>query len=264
MLFHMAHEPQLLGRRPLLIGHRGAPRLADENTVVSFRKALEAGLDGVETDVQRTADGALVLHHDALLHGGIAIASIALTDLRQLAPAVPLLDELLPVMADFPAARLNLEVKTAAPYGDTRATDVASALAGWPKAVRARTWLSTFDPLLLLALEEAVSSDGSAVPATPVAFLMASANAERLLPVLPVSAVHPHHALVTAERVRRWHARGLQVYTWTVNDPEQALRLLTAGVDGLIGDIPDLLMAARSLHRGDQGTDEPCKTIPRE
>lgn len=218
--------------------------------MAAFRRALEAGLDGLETDVQRTADAALVLHHDALLPGGSFIAALALADLRELAPDVPLLADLLPVMVDFPTARLNLEVKTAAPYDDSRAADLVSALVGWPAAVRERTWLSTFDPLLLLTLEDALSAAKSALSAVPLALLMSSANAERLLPVLPVRAVHPHHSLVTAERVRRWHERGLSVYTWTVNDPELARRLLGAGVDGIIGDLPDLLLEARSLHRG--------------
>ena len=219
--------------------------------MAAFRRALEAGLDGFETDVQRTADGALVLHHDAVLPGGSFIASLALAELRELAPHVPLLADLVPVMSDFPAARLNLEVKTAAPYDDSRSADVASTLAGWPAAVRERTWLSSFDPLLLLSLHEALTTEGAAMPAVPLAFLMSSAKAERLLPVLPVAAVHPHHSLATAERMRRWHERGLSVYVWTVNDPELAQRLLGAGADGIIGDVPDMLLAARSLRGGD-------------
>jgi len=232
---------------PLLIGHRGAPHLARENTVAAFRKALEAGLDGIETDVQRTADGALVLHHDPVLPDGASIASFPVATLRGRAPHVPLLADLLPVMLEFPAARLNLEVKTAAPHHDSRAADLCSALAAWPAAVRERTWLSTFDPLLLLSLEEELSAVAAVVP---LAFLMSSPTAERLLPVLPVAAVHPHHALVSTERVRGWHERGLLVHAWTINDLGLARRLLDAGVDGLIGDLPDLLLASRLPHDG--------------
>lgn len=232
-----------MSAEPLLIGHRGAPRLAQENTVAAFRQALAAGLDGLETDVQRTAEGALVLHHDPWLPGGVDIASVELAQLQDLAPEVPRLADLLPVLLDYPTARLNLEVKTAAPRDDDRAADLAVALAEWPVDVRERTWLSTFDPLLLLSLEQELAA---AAVSVPLAFLLAAPVAERLLGALPVVAVHPHHALVTHEKVRDWHDRGLHVYTWTVNDPALAARLLDAGVDGLIGDVPDLLLAARS------------------
>ena len=50
--------------------------------MVSFRAALDAGLDGLETDVHLTADGHLVLHHDPTLPGGHAIATMALADVR--------------------------------------------------------------------------------------------------------------------------------------------------------------------------------------
>lgn len=227
----------------LRIGHRGAPRLARENTLDAFRLALVAGLDGLETDVQRTADGTLVLHHDAVLSDGSFIATMDAATLRSTAPDVPHLDDLLSVMHDFASARLNLEVKSAAPYDDTRAADVSRAVAGWPADVVLRTWFSTFDPLLLLSLQESLAAEGIDVP---LAFLVASATSLRLLPVLPVAAVHPHHSLVNGERVRAWHADGLKVYTWTVNDADLARRLLDDGVDGLIGDVPELLLRARS------------------
>ena len=50
-----------------IIGHRGARALYPENTMVSFEKAVEMGVDGIETDVHMTTDGQLVLHHDDLL-----------------------------------------------------------------------------------------------------------------------------------------------------------------------------------------------------
>ena len=50
-----------------VIAHRGAPRLARENTVESFRAAVGTGARGIELDVRRTADGELVVHHDPVL-----------------------------------------------------------------------------------------------------------------------------------------------------------------------------------------------------
>ena len=101
----VAHGPP-----PIVLGHRGAPRLAPENTLSSLRRALELGLDGVEYDLQGSRDGDPVLLHDVTLgrttdgHGSVEVAS--LTELAQLdagawfgkaftGEPVPLLDEAL-------------------------------------------------------------------------------------------------------------------------------------------------------------------------
>ncbi len=54
----------VVARRPLIIGHRGAPSECPENTMVSFRAAVDAGVDGLETDLRTTKDGYVVLIHD--------------------------------------------------------------------------------------------------------------------------------------------------------------------------------------------------------
>ena len=99
-------------------------------------------------------------------------------------------------------------------------------------------WISSFDPRELLRLAERGV-------AAPLAFLAYEASALALLPSLPVAAVHPHHTLVTPERVSEWHAAGLAVFVWTVNEEPLARRLLEDGVDGLIGDYPEVLLGAR-------------------
>ena len=66
--------PATPGRDPLVIGHRGAPRVAAENTIPSFRAAIEAGADAVETDVCVTRDGQFVLWHDARPSETVAVA----------------------------------------------------------------------------------------------------------------------------------------------------------------------------------------------
>ena len=101
----------------------------------------------------------------------------------------------------------------------------------------ARVWVSSFDPLELLRLAE----HGVRVP---LAFLAFEASALALLPSLPVAAVHPHHSLVSRELVGVWHAAGLAVFAWTVNDEEAVRSMLQAGVDGLIGDEPQVLLDA--------------------
>jgi len=89
-----------------IIAHRGASARFRENTVEAFLAAARLGADGVELDVRRSADGALVVHHDALLPGGDPISNVAVANLPEY---VPLLDTALEACADL---FVNVEVKS--------------------------------------------------------------------------------------------------------------------------------------------------------
>ncbi|MDQ3542532.1 MAG: glycerophosphodiester phosphodiesterase, partial [Actinomycetota bacterium] len=70
-----------------VIAHRGASRLAKENTIEAFRAAVRVGAAGIELDARRTSDGVLVVHHDPLVDGR-AIISIAATELPEWVPTL--------------------------------------------------------------------------------------------------------------------------------------------------------------------------------
>ena len=226
------------GRLPLVLGHRGAPRVAPENRREALATAFSR-LDGVETDLHRTQDGVLVVNHDPFIGSQLTVESLIalndLADLRRAEPALLTLADLRGLLEEYPQGLANLELKTGEPFNDSRAADLAKELAGWPPEVVERVWVSSFDPLELLRLAERGV-------AAPLAFLAYEASALALLPSLPVAAVHPHHSLVTAEGVRQWHAAGLAVFVWTVNEEPLARRLLADGVDGIIGDVPEVLL----------------------
>ncbi len=227
----------------MLLGHRGAPRVAHENTSAAFSAALAAGLDGLETDLQRTLDGVLVISHDPFLEGeggtpSSFIAKLTLAEVKQRTPDLLTLADLKRFVEEHPQARVNLELKTAAPFDDPRARELSAELGRWSTELTSRLWVSSFDPLALLVMADA------GVP-VPLAYLAYEASSLQLLESLPVAAVHPHFSLVTAERMAAWRAGGLAVFTWTVNDLNLAQRMLTLGVDGLIGDVPETLLAAR-------------------
>lgn len=233
------------GRLSLALGHRGAPRQAPENRREALAAAL-ACLDGIETDLQRTNDGVLVINHDPhigpLPELSAVISRNDLAALRSADPDLLTLADLRELLEEYPEAVVNLELKTSAPGGDPRAVELAEELATWPDQVAERVWVSSFDPLELLRLAE----QGVAAH---LAYLVAEDSALALLPHLPVSAVHPHYTLVTRERVDQWHEAGLAVFTWTVNDDELAARMLEAGVDGIIGDEPQVLLDALAARR---------------
>ena len=91
----------------LVLAHRGANRLAPENTVPAFARAVELGADGVELDIHPTIDDALVVRHDAATPTGL-LAEMTLADVRAALPEVPTLGEAL----DACAGRLvNVEIK---------------------------------------------------------------------------------------------------------------------------------------------------------
>ena len=108
-----------------IMGHRGVRALYPENTMLSFRKAVEYGLDGIETDVHLTTDGQLVLHHDEMLerttNGTGNIETYSYADLRKLDAGIkfnekyagqyiPRLEELLELVQDTKMV-LNVEMK---------------------------------------------------------------------------------------------------------------------------------------------------------
>lgn len=104
----------------LLYGHRGIGQTHLENTMVAFRKAIEGGVDGLETDIQMTRDGHLILMHDNMVDrttdGTGFVCEKTLMEIKNLTigdgERVPLLSELLDLATEHPDLLLNLEIKT--------------------------------------------------------------------------------------------------------------------------------------------------------
>jgi len=227
--------------RPWALGHRGVRGSLPENTLAAFRAALDAGLDGLETDVQRTRDGALVLVHDFRV-AGMRVCDASEAELRAAVPQLATLAELLALVRERPGTLLNLELKTVG-WNDRRlAAAVATALAA--SGLGERLLVSSFSPLALLRLR-------LRAPRLRTAYLWSEAPGVPWwarhpwpAPLLHVDALHPQHPAVTPERVARWRRRGLAVNAWTVNAPADVTRVVAAGVDGVMGDDPGALLRA--------------------
>ena len=240
------------GGRPLVLGHRGASADAPENTLAAFRLALEQGAEGVELDVWRCASGEVVVHHDAdarrTAGSPLRVTSATLAELKRLdvgawkgdrfrGQTVPTLPE---VLQALPGAVLNVELKSAGVPDLRLAAAVARALR--QAGAGDRCLVSSFDPALLAAFR-------AAAPGVPCGILFADDQRWRVRELvgtrlLRVRAVHPQWTLVTPERVRRWRARGLEVNTWTVDDPGTVARLCALGVAAVITNRPALARAA--------------------
>ncbi|MGI8746778.1 MAG: glycerophosphodiester phosphodiesterase, partial [Deinococcus sp.] len=192
----------------------------------------------VELDVRRLADGTLAIHHDLALPGGRKLNTLSRPDL----PAeVPLLAEVLGWAADS-GAYLNVEIKFEGSGVDDRVGRTLLAIRAHLRGER--VIVSSFSPLVLRAARDLD-------PGLPRGFLYHRPYrvGVDLVPLvarrLGVTALHPHHTLVDAELIELARKNGWRVNTWTVNDEAEALRLSALGVDGLIGDVPEVLKVAR-------------------
>ncbi len=237
------------GKRPLVLGHRGAREAAPENSLRAFELALEEGADGVELDVRLDRDGRVIVLHDVELRrvsGGsetraaedLGAAELGRVDLGG-GERVPLLVDVLRAFREL-GARVNVELKR-----DVRRP--VALLGGVERAVRESgappelVIFSSFRPGFVAALARRL-------PEYPRAWLVH--QKQRILRSAPLyrllgsDGVHPEWPLVTARSLARWKRGASVVNTWTVNDGAEARRLAELGVDAIISDRPGAILAA--------------------
>ncbi len=226
---------------PRILAHRGARRVAPENTVEAFVAAAALGADGVELDVHRTADGGLVVHHDAEARGIGVLAERTEAEIRAARPEIPTLEEALEACLGM---LVNIEVKNLPGDADYDAAEGVAAAVVELLVRRDRrddVLVSSFN---LESADRVRALDGSI--ATGFLTLVG------LDPVdgVEVAHAHRHGALhpdvrslvdqVADATVERAHAFGMAVNVWTVNDQDEMRRLAAAGVDAVITDVPDV------------------------
>ncbi|WP_214405058.1 glycerophosphodiester phosphodiesterase family protein [Pseudonocardia lacus] len=258
-------HPYFDGPYPRAYAHRGwhVDELAGlENTLAAFHRAAEEGFGYLELDVHASADGVVVVHHDATLDrttdGGGPIAALPAAELALLRVAgrepIPALEQ---VLTELPGMRITIEVKSAAVVapllGLLERTDSwhrvcvggydhrwlrSARVGGGPRlctsmsqrdavGLRARAWL------------DALPGPLARLPAPPARGRLAQLP-RRIGPL----------TVVDAALLRVAHDSGREVHVWTVDDPAEMVELLDLGVDGLLSDRPDLLRSVLR-ERGD-------------
>ncbi len=227
--------------RPLLLGHRGARRvrrfgvpgsslrIPPENTVAAFEYALANGCDGFEFDVRYSADRRSVLCHDPKL-GRRVIATTDYSGLerrygfeRRRSPMACLED----VLSGF-GDRAYLDIELKVPGNEET---IVSQLKTHPPS---RYVVSSFLPEVLLRLHELDAT-------LPLGYICQDRQEARRWAELPIGVFLPHYTLVEQSLIEEVHDHRVQLFTWTVNDQAELLRLASWGVDGLISDDPKLL-----------------------
>lgn len=232
---------------PRIFAHRGLAIGAPENTLLAFRKALDAGATHIETDVHATRDGVAVISHDpdlARLVGRSArIEQFTMAELRRIRLGddqsfVSLHDAL----DGFPDVLFNVDVKSARAVlpttqaiMQTRAVDrvlITSFSRGRRRA--------TVDRLPGVASSASSDQVLRVVAAARLGLTWLVRRLTRDFDALQIPERYRIFRLVTPRVVRAMHACGVEVHVWTVNDPVDMSRLLKMGVDGLITDRCDL------------------------
>jgi glycerophosphoryl diester phosphodiesterase len=233
---------------PLWIAHRGAGKLAPENTLAAFRMGAGFGFRAFECDVKLSRDGQAFLLHDDTLdrttsgHGSPASADWA--DLARLDAgswhSPPFAAEPLPRLAQIATfcqangCALNIEIKPCP--GDEARTGAAVAREA------ARLWAGAVPPLLSSFKPEALAAARDAEPAPPRALLLDELweGWPEAAQALGVVAVITNWRLMDRALIQRLHAQGRRALVYTVNDEAVAARLIADGIDGLITDRVDV------------------------
>jgi len=223
-----------------VIGHRGAARIAPENSLEGFAAAVGAGADLVEFDIDRGADdSALVIGHPGVAATG---AALELDD-----ALAYLASQSIGVHVDLKLVGAEREIAAAVrAHGLGERTLVSST---WARSLRR---LAAEAPELTRAISYPRDRYGASGIAWPRPVVHASATALRcamgvraplLLAAADGNALSLHHALVSPAVVRRAHRRGSAVIAWTVNDPDRVEELARARVDAIVSDDPQMALA---------------------
>ena len=232
-----------------IIAHRGASGHAPENTLAAFKRALALGATFIETDLQLTRDARFVAIHDDTVdrttNGQGKVHDQTLAVLRRLdagswfgseynGERIPTLEEILEFTKKNDVV-FYLEMKPGGSWGGEHA--LVGALRESGEA--ARVVAISFDPSILGSLRKIE-------PTLMTGVLYDGQLSDPVNAALDVGArqIVVRGDLVTPAMIERARKKDLQVVCWTINNPAHIRMLVAAGVDGIMSDYPDRLVAA--------------------
>ena len=234
----------------IIIGHRGANNIAPENTVISFKKAIELGADYIEFDIHKSKDGEIVVMHDSNTlaitgHKGL-IRRMTLAELKMLdcgeGEEIPTIQEVI----DLAKGKIGLQI-------EVKAKDLADQLVSLLKRedLIESSLISSFlhdelfkihkiEPLLKLATLEPITTEFSK-EWTYLGGIINNAIRHNCY------AIHPRYNFVNQKFIDFAHENNLKINIWTVNSKAAMKKFVRMGVDGFITD--DISNAKEVLNR---------------
>ncbi|WP_099158438.1 glycerophosphodiester phosphodiesterase [Virgibacillus ndiopensis] len=239
-----------------IIAHRGASKLAPENTMPAFNLAYQQGAEAIETDVQLTKDNVPVLIHDEHVKrttNGIGyIKDLTFAQLKQLdagawfsqkytGTAIISLEKFLEWIKPKPLY-LNIELKNNKIDYKNIETIVYDMVRHYQ--LLNRTTLSTFNPKSVKRISELHSE-------IKIAFLTSRRN-KNLVPYareLGANAIHVKYRLLNRFLVDQCHQANMAIRAYTLNKPSRMLKSYALNCDGIFTDVPDLALQYRTVFK---------------
>ncbi len=253
----------------MIIGHRGAAAVAPENTLASFKLAIDAGANGVEFDVRLAKDGVPVIIHDETLqrtaHMQKRVVDLSAAELQQVnvgswfsrrqkaladqfaAETIPTLQQLFDLLAST-AALLYLEMKCV-PSERTELVVACCRLLA-QNSVRERVVVECFDLAAIKEVKNIAPEIRTAALFEPklsdaYSLLMIQRLVDRAKSA-GADEVALHYKLAGRRLIERAKIAGLKVVVWTVDDPVWIQRAETIGIDALITNDPATMLHERN------------------
>lgn len=258
----MTHPYFTKTRHPRVLAHRGLITAAGgdsgvwENSAAAFAAAHAAGADYIESDCQVTADGDVVLFHDATLERLVgdprAVREVRTRELRAVFADHGGLLTVGEALASFPDVRFNIDVKTAAavePLGPILAEHTHRVLVtSFSDANRRATLASVLRAGA--SMRPATSGGSRTIAALRAlsALRLSPARVLRDIDALQIPERHGALKVLTPALLHAAHRHGVEVHVWTVNVPEDMRRLVASGVDGIVSDCSDVALATLAPH----------------
>lgn len=222
----------------LRIGHRGAMGYEPENTLRSFKKALQLGVDMIELDAMVCGSGEVVVFHDRYLkrttNGRGSVSKKSLSDLKKLdvgeGEQISTLEEVLDVVNR--KAKINIDLKGKRVLAPTvRIIDDYVRTKGW-----------RYDDFILSSFDRAALRKTARLKQKIPIGVLVSTSTVRVLSFakrINAYAIHVSRRLVSPKFVDDAHRKGFKILVWTINDKSEIDYLKKIGVDGIFSDFPD-------------------------
>jgi len=226
--------------KPLIIGHRGAMGHETENTIASVQKALELDVDMIEIDVFNVKSGETVVFHDETLdrlaNAGGKIEDWSYFELQKVIVdgnhKIPLLQDVLKTINH--KVKLNIELK------GSGTADRVNFITNY--YIKEKGW-KTEDFLISSFKWNELREMRKINPSIPIAILTEEdpADAIEIAKELNAEAINPNFEMLNAENNLKIKEAGFKIYAWTVNDPQDIIKMKKFGVDGIITNYPERL-----------------------
>lgn len=224
----------------IVYAHRGASEYCPENTLLSFYTGIFMGANGIETDVQITKDGVLVLFHDDTLTRVTgaegSICDYSYDELLSLSVKKNELTDKIPTFEDFLSHFAHRDITFAI---ELKVGGVEQAVADmiFKYGIEKKTVVTSFNIDYIRAVKRYA-------PTLRIGYLTDKIDDTLIDELLSMGAeeICPKGALLTSEQVSECHTRGLNVRAWGIYDVDIMRSVYAAGADGMTVNFPDRLV----------------------